>query len=398
MRVYFITTYPFPYGVAGTSRLQCYAKSILAQGVECKVLIYVRTESCKVKRGNSEGCGVFEGIPFEYISHTPFRDNGLIKRKWCDLLDRKRLLSFLYNNLNQGDIVYYFASNELIWIPLVIKVSHQKKAFFVKELCELPYGTTKETIINKLKRNFIFKHQFPMYDGIVSISDSLLSLAKEKSSDKTKHLKVPIMVDYTKFALPDNSSMAKEFYIFHAGSMFEQKDGFVGMIEAFGIASRKLNHQIKFISTGNINKSPHAEEVREIINKYDIKDDIRFTGYLNNEELRDYLSKASVVIINKYKTQQNIYCFSTKLAEYLAASKPVIITRVGEAMNWLSDREDAYVIEPHNVNELADAIVTLYQNKELRKKIEKGGNILCQNSFRYEVYGKTLANFFASFS
>lgn len=62
-----------------------------------------------------------------------------------------------------------------------------------------------------------------------------------------------------------------------------------------------------------------------------------FTGYLSHEDLKDYLSKASMVIINKYRNQQNEHCFSTKLGEYLAAAKPVIITNVGEAMNWLEN-------------------------------------------------------------
>lgn len=398
MKVYFVTNLPFPNGMAGTNRLQCYAKAVLSRGVECKILIYVRTENRGVKRGNMEGCGVSEGIPFEYIGLTPIREDGIIKRKWCDLLDRIKLLRYLRNNLIPGDVVFYFSQNELIWIPLLIRIIHMKRAFFVKELCELPYGTTTETPKLKKKRELTLKYQFPLYDGVVSISDTLFSLAKNNTNAQAKHIKVPIIVDYNKYALPDKSSEADCFYIFHAGSMYEQKDGFVGMVEAFGLACKKLTHNIKFISTGNLEKSPHVNQIKQVIKKYGIEDDIIFTGYLNKEELRNYLSKSSLVIINKYETQQNKYCFSTKLAEYLAASKPVIITRVGEAMNWLEEKKNALIIEPHDVNQLAESIVLLFENNKLRKQIGKGGNILCQKAFRYEVYGKKMVDFFKSLS
>ena len=398
MKVYFVTKSTFPYGMAPTNRIQCYAKAILSQGIECKVLVYVRSEGSIINRGNTIGEGVFDGIPFEYMGKSSYRDNNFIKRNFNKLFDKKRLLCFLRNNLNAGDVVFYYAPYDLLWTDLIIRIAHFKKAYFVRELCELPHGTTLETKILKLKRKIVFFHQFPQYDGVVSISETLLELAKKYAGKDTKHIKIPILVDYEKFAIPDLSKDADKFFIFHAGSLFEQKDGFVGMIEAFGMACSKLNHNIKFISTGSLSNSPHAVEIKEIIYKYGIEGDVKFTGYLNNEQLRDYLSKASVVIINKYETQQNRYCFSTKLAEYMAASKAIIITRFGEAMNWLEERKNALIVEPHNLNQLAESIALLYEDDDLRKKIGKEGNLLCQNCFRYEVYGNKMVDFFKSLS
>ncbi len=398
MKVYFVTKSTFPYGMAPTNRIQCYAKAILSQGVECKVLVYLRSEGSIISRGNTKGEGVFEGIPFEYMGKSSCRDENFIKRNAIKVFDKIRLLWFLRKNLNVGDVIFYYAPYDLLWTDIIIRIAHYKKAFFVRELCELPHGTTFETKILKLKRKIVFNHQFPQFDGVVSISDALLDLAKKYAGKYTKHIKIPILVDYEKFAIPDLSEDADTFFIFHAGSLYEQKDGFVGMIEAFGMACKRLKHNIKFISTGNLSNSPHAVEIKQIIEKYGIEGDVKFTGYLNNEELRDYLSKASVVIINKYKTQQNKYCFSTKLAEYMAASKAIIITRFGEALNWLEEKKNALIVEPHDSNQLADSIVLLYENDNLRKQIGKEGNLLCQKSFRYEVYGVKLVDFFKSLS
>ena len=114
---------------------------------------------------------------------------------------------------------------------------------------------------------------------------------------------------------------------------------------------------------------------------------------MRNEELKEYLSKASLVIINKYKTQQNQYCFSTKLGEYLAAAKPVIITNVVEAMNWLENLNSAYIIEPENSVALTDAIVRVFMKPDEARRIGLSGQRVCQNSFDYHRWSKSLVEF-----
>ena len=99
------------------------------------------------------------------------------------------------------------------------------------------------------------------------------------------------------------------------------------------------------------------------------------------------------MIINKYVTQQNKYCFSTKLAEYLAAEKVVIITNVGEAVYWLKNKESAYIVEPENTEKLSESIIYALENRELSKGIAKNGKELCKRSFDYRCYGKILLDF-----
>ena len=250
---------------------------------------------------------------------------------------------------------------------------------------------TQETI--RLRKKTIEK-QFPKLDGIISISDTLMNLAKTYTLPSCKHLKVPILVDFNKYHLPNNSSLAEIPYIFHSGTLFQQKDGILGMIESFGKAVAKINRPVKFISTGNIEKSPHRDEILTLITRYSLEDKVLFTGFLSDEQLKDYLSKATMVIINKYRTQQNNYCFSTKLGEYLAASKPVIITRVGEAMHWLKENESAYIIEPEDTDALAATIEHVFSHPQEARLIGEAGQKVCRECFDYRVWGKQIVQFF----
>ena len=394
MDIYIITNGQFPNGMAATNRTKCFAKAIISQGLSCKVLIYTRTERYGKKPKNIDGKGVFEGIPFQYMGKTPLRGKNPYIRKLHDLADKFRLLSYLFQHLKKNDIVISVVGQDADFVQTLIKLIHFKQAKFVRELCELPYGTGKETPKAIKKRDYILKKQFPSCDGIIAISDKLMNLAKEYASNKCHIIKIPILVDFEKYYIPDKSSDATTPYIFHSGTLYEQKDGVLGMFEAFGKACNNLSEQIHFISTGNPKESPQHHEILSIINQYNISDKLTFTGYLYREQISDYLSKASLVVINKHPNPQNLYGFSTKLGEYLAAGKPVIITNVGEAMNWLKDGESAYIVEPNDTDSLAKAIVDAFQNSEKRKAIGKNGQKVCKENFDFRNYGEKIGLFF----
>ena len=394
MNIYIITNQPFPYGMAATNRIKCYAKAIIRQDIPCKILIYHRTEVFGKKPRNTKGHGIFEGIEYNYIGRTPLRGKNKYIRAFNDYKDKINLLLFLKRHLQENDIVIGYCGNDIKYINLLIKFIHLKKAKFVRELCELPFGTTKQTPKTEKLREYTLRTQFPYCDGIIAISDTLYTLAQKHCSPQCKIIKIPILVDFKHCYLEDRSSESTVPYIFHAGTLYEQKDGVLGMFEAFGKACNNLSEQIHFISTGNPKQSPQHHEILSIINQYNICDKLTFTGYLYREQISDYLSKASLVVINKHPNPQNLYGFSTKLGEYLAAGKPVIITNVGEAMNWLKDGESAYIIEPNDTDSLARAIVDAFNNPEKRKMIGINGQKICKECFDYRNYGKKLQHFF----
>lgn len=394
MKVFIITRMPFPNGMAATNRIKCYAKAIIEQGISCQVLIFTRTEVYGKPPKNTIGEGEIEGIPYKYIGGTPLRGSNIFVRQFDDFHDKLKLIHFLKQNLETGDVVFGYCGACVRYINLLIDIIHHKKAKYIRDLCELPYGTTKETQKAVYYRRITLKKQIPKCDGIITISEALKDLADHYKGGKTKIIKIPIMVDFDKYEMDDRSNESTVPYIFHSGTLYEQKDGILGMIEAFGITCKKYKKEIKFISTGNIESSPHSNQIKELIKKYSLEDKIKFTGYLNHNELKQYLAKATLVIINKYNTKQNKYCFSTKLAEYLAAGKVVILTNVGEAINWLKDNESAYIVETEDCEKLADKIIYALENKSQSLKIAKNGKAVCRQYFSYKQYGKTLVDLF----
>ena len=258
------------------------------------------------------------------------------------------------------------------------------------ELNELPYGTESETKTNIRKRKEMLNKAFPLYDGFLAISTALEQLALQYNP-KAKTLKIPIITeDYPE--PPANKE--KEIYLFHSGSLSEQKDGILGMIEAFGEATQCISQPIKYYLTGNLKDSPHAKEIKQIIKRYHIEDKIIFLGFLKEDKLREYQRNCYLTIINKYDTQQNKYCFSTKLAEYLAFKRPVIITNIGEASYYLKDNVNAFIVSPHNPHLIAEKIIEAINNPEKAKKIGEEGYKLVTEDFNCEFQAKRMIKFF----
>ncbi len=389
-KVYLITRTPFPFGNAATNRVKCYAKALACQDVDCEVIIYQRNDKNSVAAS-----GMFENIRYRYISGVQHRHSSHFVARWNDLKDRFRLCIFLMINVKAGDRVFFY---ELIpFVSLLTFIVHFKAGKSVGELCEYPYVASKHyKWIKQAWTQFILRVQFKMYDGIIAISDTLLKLAEEKASCSCNKIKIPILVDLERFNLSNSSESCtgNDLFIFHSGTLTEQKDGILGMITAFGETVKTVSVPIKFYITGSMESSPHKEEIRRLMDKYCLNGKLVFTGYLSEEELVSYLKRASFVIINKYPTIQNIFCFSTKLGEYMAMEKVVIITKVGEAVNWLHDMVDCYFVEPNAPNEISKAIIELINNSQLYNYISKNARLTCENSFSYHLYGKKLKEFF----
>ena len=393
MKVFIVTGEPFPNGMAAVSRIKCYARAIIEGGVECEVVVYRRTEISKSKVLNTEVNGVDSGIPYHYVSSKTIRDANRYIRFMRDKLDLNRAYKYLRLNIKRGDVLFLFMARPIETMMMFMKIANQNGAFCVRDLCELPYVTGVENEKTIFLRRAILGTQFPHLDGIMSISSALMNLAKTYTQPSCKHLLVPIMVDYDYYGAITKRKNNSVPYIFHAGTLSQQKDGILGMIEAFGIAKQKLGMPIKYILTGAVSQSSHPDELRDLISRYDLEDSLEFVGHLNRAQIKKYLNEASLVISNRPKSKQDYYGFSTKLGEYLASGTPLLLTNWGEAVNWLENGKSAYVTEPENTLALANAIIHVFSNPEESRRIGAAGKDVCRKCFDYHNWSKPLVDF-----
>lgn len=392
MKVYILSGESYPNGMAATNRIKCYARALHDGGMACEVVLFQRTELPGHEK-NLEWKGIEGGVPFRYTGKSTLRHKIKYLRPIYDVIDRVRAMLYIKRNIKKGDVLFLFMGGHVKQMLRYMKIAKKKGAYCVRDLCELPYGTGAETERAIRLRKVTIEQQFPKLDGIISISDALLNLARSYTPSSCVNIKVPIMVEFEHYGVETKPNTPSTPYIFHAGTLYQQKDGILGMIEAFGIAKQILNRPIKYILTGSVNACSHPEELKQIINKYKLEGSLEFVGYLDRNQVKEYLKYASLVISNRPKSKQDYYGFSTKVGEYLASGTPLLLTDWGEAVNWLEDKKSAFITEPENTDALARAIVYVFDHPDESRQVGLAGQKVCCECFDYKKWSKPLVEF-----
>lgn len=395
MKVYIVTVQPFPNGLAGTGRVICYAKSLIKAGVKCEVVVFHRTEVYGQKPKNTIGIGVFEGIPFRYIGGTPLRASNVFLRKINDWRDKVNLLKYLKNNMVKGDaILTYYRQNPMD--HKLLSFANKNGFHIYRDLCEYPFATSRIDASTESRCKHYMESVFPKYNGAICISQPLFDLAK-KYHPTGKHIKVPIMIDKDKWIFENVvAKKSKAPYIFHSGALFQQKDGIVDVLNCFADALPNLPVGTKYYFTGKVENSTDASLIKKVIKDRHLQENVVFLGFLEKDEMIQYMKGASLFIIYKNDNLQNKYCFATKLGEYLLSGKPVITTNIGEAMCYLINGRDAYVIDCGNYEQLTNTIIHLLNHSDESLKIGSCGKKIAEQNFCYEAQSRKLADYFRS--
>jgi glycosyltransferase involved in cell wall biosynthesis len=380
-------------GLAAANRILNYAKGVNKTGNKVVIIMPFNIDLDKKYSQN----GIYENVEYEYLSsigwkpknkvYLPFYYFHLLFNRY---LGDFKMLSYNIYKKDKSDVVYLYKFSTFFSILLLLVNFNRKK---VSELCEIPYFNEtgfKRQIHLFFRETFLF----PLFDGFVVISENLMSYIEKHKSSKATLIKVPILVNKEENLSEEIESSRIPYIIHNADITYEEKDGVFEMINAFGIASKKINFPVNFIITSSLNKSPVKDKIKNYLEKENLTNSVIFTGYLPRKELISLQKNASMAILNKKFNLQNLYCFPTKLGEYLLNEIPIIATKVGEMSNFLKHENTALLFDDGNVEDIAKNIEKLFTNSELAKLLAKNGRNLAESEFNIESQGKRLEIYF----
>ncbi|MES2806227.1 MAG: glycosyltransferase [Bacteroidota bacterium] len=390
MKVLVIYKGGFPSGLAMTKRLQLYVKGLKEVGNDIKIIIPHASDKAGMIR-NKEIKGEFENIQYEYLSKTTERSNTFFLRRLNDLVGYLKLLKYLFLEYSTFDIVFLVDVRNTWRIPIYL-LCKIRKIKVVYELNEHPLVFSSD-----FKYWFEKKIIFKMFDGYIVISENLKHLVEGFKKNKCKILKVPILTNSVN--IDDNNFCPNKLsrdYIIHAGGLSDSKEGIIDLIKALHFVNNNSPIKIDLFFTGNLNDSPDEIKIKSTIEILSLQNNIKFLGYLSDFEVLDYQKNALLALINKPNNLQNNFCFPTKLGEYMVLAKPVIVSKVGEYMNYLKNNYNAIVLEENTPECLGESIIKVLMDKEYYKQIGINGKVTADVNFNYMVQAKSINTFFNS--
>jgi glycosyltransferase involved in cell wall biosynthesis len=147
----------------------------------------------------------------------------------------------------------------------------------------------------------------------------------------------------------------------------------------------QMRNDITFFAVGDGDYMSKMKEKALIENLKNI----RFTGRIQNVE--ELVSICDIGIL--FST--NGEGISNSILEYMASGKPVIATNAGGTKEILKHKESGYLITNESDKEIADIIIKLLNDPDLRKTWGQNGKTTILRSFTMEKMGAKFVNLYA---
>jgi glycosyltransferase involved in cell wall biosynthesis len=145
-------------------------------------------------------------------------------------------------------------------------------------------------------------------------------------------------------------------------------------VEAAGIIAAKRN-DVTFIIVG---EGPEEFSIRKLIERLNVPDRIRMLGF--RDDLLNVFRSFDVFAIPSVEGDT----IPQVVMQALAVGIPVVSTTVGSIPDVIIDGETGFVVPPRNAGALADRIVRLLDDAELRARMGAQGRSLVQRSYSLE--------------
>jgi len=139
---------------------------------------------------------------------------------------------------------------------------------------------------------------------------------------------------------------------------------------------------------------PEKEKMEKLVLKYGLKNVI-FSGYYTYEKLIPKLAETDICLGIFGKSEKAANVIPNKVLQILASQKPMITMEAkGIKEINLQNEENSILIPKGDPQSLANAILLLKNNVELRKKIAINGNALYWEKLSNKQVGRKLLKFF----
>jgi len=230
-----------------------------------------------------------------------------------------------------------------------------------------------------------------LVDTISVSSEYLKNLCLGLGIDKEKISKVPVGADLEKFN-PHISQEAIEAIrkryglngpvVIYLGQLHSAQYARIFLEAADTISKQDGKVSFMIIGDGSL-----LLDLERFSKNLRLKN-IIFTGYVPHQEIPPYIATADICVAS-FEDNVVTRCKSPlKIAEYLAAGKPIVASNVGEVKYMLGDA--GILVEPGQPQPLARQITHLLSDKALRDELGTKARQRAKDIYNWEASSETL--------
>jgi len=151
------------------------------------------------------------------------------------------------------------------------------------------------------------------------------------------------------------------------------------------------NFKLVLVGTGR-----NFEDLVNLAKSLNVENHISFEGWQPVEKLSSYIAASSVCLIPHLKTKHTDNTIPHKLFQYMVFEKPVVASNCIPIERILINENAGLIYSANNSAELAESILTLYENPEQRKEMGKRGKEAVISKYNWKEASKKLISLYKS--
>ncbi len=377
MRIVIFGGIRFPHGTAPAPRIYAYAKGLIANGIDVQVICFKALERPGNRALNTEASGVYDGVPFEYLSGTTIRPGSFWGRRWLEIRALWRLWRLLATRKPDAAIFFsnpgWFFSTLLLFKLMGVKC--------IEEDNEYPFVYAKKTMWLGFDKAFYQHVCLQLFDGVIVISTFLEEYYASRVRKGAGIVRIPILVDTEHIKPGESQGTEGRKRIVYMGTLSHPGE-VSSLIQAFSmVAGKHPEWDLQII--GDAPGTDMLARMRKVAEDLSLSQRVEFTGMVRHDEIPDYLRKAGALALLRSSGIFSKAGFPTKLGEYLSTGRPVVVTSVGDISLFLKDRISAYLVPPDDPQAFAQKLDEVLGNYDQALQVGQQGRGIAIREFDY---------------
>lgn len=187
--------------------------------------------------------------------------------------------------------------------------------------------------------------------------------------------------------LKNKYNLENKIVLFSIGRLVKRK-GFDKVIEAMPAILKEIPNLVYAIAgTG-----PERENLELRIMNYELSNRVIFLGKISDEEKWAWFELADIFTMPSRQINDDFEGFGIVYLEASLIGKPIVAGRSGGVEDAVLDNETGLLVNPESTEEIADAIIKLAKDEELRKKLGERGKERAIREFVWEKQAGKIFN------
>jgi len=150
----------------------------------------------------------------------------------------------------------------------------------------------------------------------------------------------------------------------------------------------------KLLLVGGKGSEEYEKELKKLCEELKIENNVEFPGWVDFSYVPSYIALSNVCLVPHHASGHTNTTIPHKLFQYMAMRKPVIVTDCKPLKRLVEECDCGIVVPSGDYNEMAEAVIRLYKDKEYARKLGENGRRAVEEKYNWENEAKKLCELY----